>query len=206
MSVNNLYRLRDFLTFEDEDDFYYLQIIRRRKDNPELKKTEKVVKNYYIENLEYLDRKWNEIKTLCDTFNARAYLRLNKRNYKDLTYEANHLLAKYMKSNDYRATMSVWDKVCGRNHSAETKLWIIDIDELRTDDQKRDMGKLCFVINQLRPEDSLSKVKAIIPSSSGYHIITTPFDRKQFYELFEKYDLNLDIDIKGDNPTNLYIA
>ena len=70
------------------------------------------------------------------------------------------------------------DKVCGRYHSAETKLWLIDIDGLETDEQRKDMGTLCFMINQLRPISPHSKVEAIIPSSNGYHIITTHDNQK----------------------------
>lgn len=201
--INNFNVLRPFLTFNDEQDFYYLQIIARRKENPELKKTEKVIKNYYIENLEYLDRKKSEIIQLCKTFNARAYLRLNKRNYKDLSHRANKLLADYLYSGQYRATSRIWDRVAGRYDAAETKIWVIDVDDVITDEQKKTMGKMIFGINQLQPYRVDGHVLKTLPSTSGYHLLTTPFNVKDFNETVKPDDL--EVSIHKDNPTNLYI-
>ena len=203
--IYNFPKVKKFLNFDNEGDFYYLQIIQRKKENPDLSKSEKVIKNYYIENLEYLERKQNEIIKLCDNFNARAYLRLNRRNYKDLTYRMNKLLAKYMHSKQYRATMTIWDKVCGRYHAEDNKLWIIDLDDIVGDEGKKDMGRLCFLINQLQPVDVETKVQAVLPSKNGFHIISTVFNVKRFNELIDKYDFQLDAQIHKDNPTNLYI-
>lgn len=203
--IYNFRNLKKFLEFDNEGDFYYLQIIQRRKDNPDMEVGEKVIKNYYIENRAYLDKKEDEIIKLCDNFNARAYLRLNRRNYTDLTYRANKLLADYMYSHQYRATMSLWDKVCGRYNSEPNRLWIIDIDELITDQEKIDMGKMCFMINQMRPESIHGHIKSVIHSKSGYHIIAEPFNIACFWDTFEESDLDLEVEIKKDNPTNLYI-
>ena len=32
MTINNFDGIRDLLTFDDKDDFYFLQIIQRKKD------------------------------------------------------------------------------------------------------------------------------------------------------------------------------
>ena len=44
-----------------------------------------------------------------------------------------------------------------------------------------------------------SKIYAYIPTKNGYHIITKPFNLKQFKD---KYP---DIDVHKNNPTILYI-
>jgi hypothetical protein len=36
--INNFQAIRDLLTFGDEDKFYFIQIYKRRKDNPDMKK------------------------------------------------------------------------------------------------------------------------------------------------------------------------
>lgn len=33
--IDNFNLIKPFLKFDSEDDFYYLQILRRRKDNPD---------------------------------------------------------------------------------------------------------------------------------------------------------------------------
>lgn len=203
--INNRYKLEEFLTFDHEEDFYYLQIIRRRKDNPGLSKHQKFIKAYYIESLEYLDSKWDEIKTLCTVFNARAYLWLNRRNSENLTYRANQLLAEYMTSGTYHATRRIWDRVTGRYDSEPDTVWVVDVDDVETDKDKIDVGRICFMINQVHPPSPVNRIRSILPTTNGYHIITTPFHKKQFEELLATTDIELEVDVKKDNPTNLYI-
>ena len=208
--IYNFPKIKKLLKFENEGDFYYLQIIQRKKENPEISKSEKVVKNYYIENLDYLNRKQDEIIKLCDNFNARAYIRLNKRNYKDLTYRANELLAKYMTSGQYRATMSIWDKVCGRYHAEDEKKWIIDFDEYDTDADKISIGKTLHLMNQCQPirADDITKnnhIITVLNSKSGIHAITRPFNKKEFKDRTSDKRQYAKFEIHVDNPTNLYI-
>jgi len=47
--VNNIDRIRELISFEDEFDFYFLQILKRRKDNPDLKRDMVVIVNYHID-------------------------------------------------------------------------------------------------------------------------------------------------------------
>lgn len=70
-------KVKDLLTFESDDDFYYLQILQRKKENPQLGSNSRVIKNYYIGSVEYLENRYEEIRKLCTEFNARAMLRLN---------------------------------------------------------------------------------------------------------------------------------
>jgi len=50
--VDNFELLKPFMTFEDNSKFYFLQVIKRRKDNPELTGNNKVISNYQIYSLE----------------------------------------------------------------------------------------------------------------------------------------------------------
>jgi hypothetical protein len=52
-------------------------------------------------------------------------------------------------------------------------------------------------IHHIEPED-FSRTQAAIPTKSGYHLITTPFNLQQFKE---KYP---DIDVHKNNSTLLY--
>lgn len=46
--INNLELILPLLEFLSEDDFYHLQIIKRKKEHPELGSNSYVVKTYYI--------------------------------------------------------------------------------------------------------------------------------------------------------------
>jgi hypothetical protein len=63
--IDNLKLILPFLKFESQDDFYYLQILQRKKENAELGSNSRVIKNYYIKSEEYLLDRYDEIKKLC---------------------------------------------------------------------------------------------------------------------------------------------
>ena len=46
--IDNINYVLPFLVFEDRNDFYYLQILQRKKENPQLGSNSRVIKNYYI--------------------------------------------------------------------------------------------------------------------------------------------------------------
>lgn len=81
MIVDNFEQIKQLLTFKSEDEFYHLQILKRKKDCPEHERARnnnaRCVKTYYIKNVEYLEAKKAEIIGLCEMFNARAYINLN---------------------------------------------------------------------------------------------------------------------------------
>ena len=207
--INNLELIKPLLKFESDDDFYYLQILQRKKDpNPiglglGTSNNARTIKNYFISNVEYLERKMPEIIALCNLFNARASIRLNKRSYKKVGYRALQKIANTMANGEFEHLKSSYSKACGTGHNAgKNKTWVIDID-------KEDLDKfedLIAVLTTpaLRPEGE--KIIATIPSKTRLHLITKPFDIKQFKESGYVKLTGLDkLEIHKDNPTNLYI-
>jgi hypothetical protein len=77
------------------------------------------------------------------------------------------------------------------------KRWIVDID-MKSEEAVTKISKL---INALRPEEP--KIESVIPTKSGYHLITKRFDVMEF----KKYmSLQGDIpDIQKKNPTLLFL-
>ena len=121
-------QIKPLLVFEDKDDFYYLQILQRKKENKELGSNSRVIKNYYINNLEYFEKKYDEIKRLCDMFNARAMLRLNKRSYSKVAFKTIQNVANSMSNGEFEFIKKSYDRACGNGHNDKNKKWIIDID------------------------------------------------------------------------------
>lgn len=189
-------KIRHLLTFESEDDFYYLQILQRKKDNPELGNNSRVIKNYYIKSLDYLDSRYDEIKKLCDMFNARAMLRLNKRSWKNVAFKTMINLANVMSNEQYTFASKAHDKAIGNGHNDKDKKWIIDIDG---DVDENFLDGLRIVITfAISPSDD-NRIICELPTKNGLHLITSPFNLHEFRKYYPE------IDVHKDNPINLYI-
>jgi len=190
--IDNISLVLPLMSYDSEDDFYFLQILQRKKENPQLGSNSRVIKNYYIRSEEYLFEHYDEIKKLCDHFNARAMLRLNKRSYYKVAFRALLNVANTMSNKDFKNLKSQYDKACGETHNDKNKTWIIDIDEKEFDFEVLD--KYLATIDPIG-----HKTVQIIPSANGYHAITKPFNVLTFSLKYKGYDIH------KDNPTNLYI-
>ncbi len=192
--INNIDKILPFLTFESEDDFYYLQILQRKKENPELGSNSRVIKNYYITSQEHLLKRYPEIMKLCDFFNARASIRLNKRSFEKVAFKTMANVANSCMNREYKFIRSSYDRACGLGHNSKNPTWILDLDFIPFGREHLDM--LDFIEEDL-PKGP--KLVEIIESKNGIHLITKPFDTRRFRDKYSQ------IDIHKDNPTNLYI-
>ena len=86
MKVDNFYLIKKHIHSSDSNEFYMLQIMRRTKDQKgyDGKHKQSIIKSYFISSVEYLESKRDEIVGLCEMFNARAYINLNKKSYKQV--------------------------------------------------------------------------------------------------------------------------
>ena len=197
--VDNLELLKPFLKFDTEDDFYYLQILQRKKDNPGIIKNTVAIKDYYIRSVEYLDSHYEQIKDLCRYFNARASLRLNKRSFKKVSFRALQNITAQMMQDDFHSARQAYSKACGQCHNDKNKKWIVDIDEDFFDMNEVDcIGAIEDSIGLCDPQMQGGRILARVPTKTGVHLITSPFNISQF-------PFSSDVDIHKDNPTILYI-
>lgn len=196
IEVDNLDLLLPFIKPESDDDFYYLQILQRKKENPQLGRNSRVIKNYYIKSQEELIKKYDEIKDLCRLFNARASLRLNKRSFEKVAFKSLENIAHNMSQRDFVNISHGYDRACGLGHNesrGNTK-WILDIDDVSDFESMAEMNQFIFNIEPVG-----QKVLAHIPSKTGYHLITAPFNSQVFSQQYP------DVDIHRDNPSNLFL-
>lgn len=193
MEIDNFDIILPLLKYDCDDDFYYLQILQRKKENDELGSNSRVVRNYYIKSNDYLANRKDEIIKLCTVFNARAMIRLNRRSFEKTAYKAMQNLANTMSNKEWVFCMKAYDRACGQGHNEADKTWIVDIDGVGrlTNDMVRYIERECEPIG--------NKFIAVIPSKNGCHLITRPFNLQTFKTLFP------DIEVHKDNPTNLYI-
>lgn len=193
--IDNLEIIKPLLTFDSPDDFYYLQILQRKKENELMNSNSRVIRNYYISSLESLIEQYEEIKILCKTFNARASLRLNKRSYEQVAYQTLLATTNTIMNKDFKSVKRSYDRSCGQHHKDKNKKWLVDID-----DKKADLDRITTAIKFCEPNEGTDKIICIMPTKNGFHIITSPFNVQQF-----ERTSRLTIDIHKDNPVNLFI-
>ena len=185
------------MIFESEDDFYHLQILKRKKEHEDLGSNSLVIKTYYIRSLQHLEKIMPELINSCDFNNARAYLNLNRRSFEKVAFHTLKKITDQILNKDFKSVRKAYENVCGTISNENNKKWIIDIDN----DTYEGFDNLILVdIENSLPLniDKNNKVYVKIPTKNGYHLITKPFDCQNFKYKYPK------IDIQKDNPTLLY--
>ena len=202
--IDNIQQIKSLLHFEEPGDFYMLYVFKRKKDQPEGERDNhqsvRTIKTYCIESIDHLDRRYDEIKELCEMFKARAYIHVQKQNHRDVSLEMMMSLAQRIK-NGQPNQKGLFDSVVGQIKTQE-KRWIVDID---TKDEQ-ELKKVKDFIYYLEPMVFINsdkgeiedKVEAIVPTKNGFHLITKKFNVMEFAKKFPE------IDIQKKNPTLLY--
>ena len=197
MRVDNFDLIKKHIHSSDSSEFYMLQIMRRTKDQRgyDDKHKQSIIKTYFISSVEYLDSKRDEIVGLCEMFNARAYINLNKKSYKQVSLKALEILAGKIAHEEYDIR-SLFESACGQTGACDgQKTWIVDFDSKDLDE----LDRIKNIIDSIDPK-GVSKIVETVPTRHGYHLITRPFNKKAFYEMYNK-----NLDIHDNNPTCLYI-
>lgn len=202
--IDNFDKILKLLEFNNKDEFYFLQIIQRKKDGNVTQVNNngyRTIKTYYIYSKEQLLNKRNKIIELCIKNNARAYININRRNAQEVALEAIRQYGKLVYEGNAYQGYRVYDSVCGSTKARKYKaLWLLDVDSKDQDY----LNSIIKLTTECRGSEE-NKVKAIIPTISGYHLITSGFDLIQFNQKLKENSLD-DISVHKDNPTLLYYA
>lgn len=191
--VNNLEKIKEILKFNSSDDFFHLQILKRKKENPELGSNAYVVKTYFITSIEHLEFHFPEMKMLCDFHNARACINLNKRSFEKCSFNTLKKVTDQIMNKEFKSTRKAFTSVCGSTSNAgkDEKTWIIDVDIVGQEGTD-EISRIALGL----PSESLV---TILPTKNGWHLITKPFN-------LQEYKSHVGIhDIHKNNPTILYI-
>jgi hypothetical protein len=159
-----------------------LYVFKRKKDQPEGEKDNhqsvRTIKTYCVESVEYLEKRYDEIKQLCEMFKARAYIHVQKQNHKDVSLNMMVALAQRIQNGNHNQ-QGLFDSVVGQIKTLE-KRWIVDVD---TKDEEELLGNSTVkLLHIARPEGN--KIYATIPTKNGYHLITGRFDVLMFQKTF----------------------
>jgi hypothetical protein len=193
--IDNLELIKPLLSFSEPGDFYMLYVFKRKKDQPgnerDNHQSVRTIKTYCIESIEYLEKRYSEIKQLCEMFRARAYIHVQRQNHRDVSLDMMVALAERIKCGNQNQK-GLFDSAVGQIKTLE-KRWVVDVDTL----DFHTVTEVVNLITMLKPVGP--KVEAVIPTRNGYHLITARFDVLEFKKF------QPDIDIQKKNPTLLYL-
>lgn len=190
--VDNFDKFYDKMVFINPDDFYFLQILKRRKDNPGMPRDQKLIDTYFLYSMdEYLKYK-GQIKDQCNLNNARCYIHVNVRNAQRIGLEHNKIVGFHLASGSYKSIASAYNTACGKYHSADKKQWIVDVDN------GDEFPEVAHNIHKLHKVAKVESEMYFMKTKNGYHLICRPFRMDKFKEIFPN------IDVQKDGPTLLY--
>ena len=199
--IDNIEQIKRLLNFTDEGDFYMLYVLKRKKDQPEGEKDNhqsvRTIKSYCVNSVEYLEKRYDEIKQLCEMFKARAYIHVQKQNHKDVSLNMMVALAQRIQDGNHKQ-QGLFDSVVGQLKTHE-KRWIVDIDTKSLSVRNR----IINIIENIKPIGVDSKIEEIIQTKNGVHLITKKFDILEFNKKMEVGNKTIP-DIQKKNPTLLY--
>lgn len=220
-TVDNFKIIGNILKFEDRFDFYFLQIIQRKKDGnqvPSANNGFRTIKTYYIRSLEDFYHREEAIKDLCRSNNARAYINVTPRNATEIALAASKEYITLVEEGRADQGYRVYDRMCGKFSKKKTRdSWVIDIDF-------NDPVAIDCVENAICKSTSRNEVEpgvydniiAWVPTVSGLHLITCGFNIDMFKENLKteygnnkkqiqiSYEEIMGIEIKKNNPTLLF--
>ena len=147
------------------------------------------------------DRYIEEIKTCCDIFKLRAYISVNTKSKKRIQLKCLHVLAENLSDGESKKPWRTFDRAFDITKS-ENQRWIVDIDDCKDE-------KFAEFVESLieKCQSSYDKrVVARIPTKSGFHLITYPFNLQEFNNYWNEGEFNgIPVpEIKKNHITLLY--
>lgn len=190
--VDNFEQIKKLLEFDGEDDFYFCQIIKRKKENKEIGSNSHVVKTYFLKSVEDLEKDKEEMIVLANFHNARVCLNLNKRSFEKTCFNTLKKITDQILNKDFKSVRKAYASVCGMYAGDDDRKWIVDIDQ-----KGRVANDILRTVDECQPQGN--KLIAIIETKNGVHLITKPFNIQEFKTKFP------DIEIHKNNPTVMYM-
>ena len=194
--VDNFDLIKQHLDFKNGKSFYFVQILRRKKENPEMKAYSIPVESFYIFSLEDFERYKPHIIDKCEKNRGRAYIKMNCLDAESVLLEQISVITQEIRKGNWKAmsrTLNSACGICGKQDGYE-KLYLVDLDDGYAEQRE----EIKEYINSLPPVDNTDKVKMEVPTKNGYHFLTTGFNHQDFKQKYPG------IDIHADGITLLY--
>lgn len=183
---------RDFKEWE----FYFIQIIKRKKDNPDTpwinwNNHARCIKEYSIGSKEQLDKRKQEMINIAEATNSRIYIHPARRSYDQVARDMCLMIWEHI-AKWWHWLSWLYRHACGSNKWAE-RLWVVDVDS-----DNKDVFTLASLKKFIQSIKWNAEIKMVLKTINWCHLITTPFDLQKFKEYYPS------VDVHKNNPTLLY--
>lgn len=171
MIIDNISKISSLLKFQ-EGIFYYVQVIQRRKENPELPKGDMKRYQTFITSMEDLKIHLPRIKKVCEDFNARAYISLVPKSLEKLAKQCALEYVKRINSGEYKRVWDIPNRLA-LSYDIRVKIpgekpyWMFDVDN------KEDKDPILEFLLKNKVE-----VVDTIGTPNGCHIVAKVFNPK----------------------------
>lgn len=209
--VNNFNLIKENLTFLNDKSFYFIQILKRKKENPEMKSYSRPIESFYVFSTDQLERLMPHIIEKCEQNRARAYIKMNCLDAESVMLESISVMTQEIRKRNWKSMSSVLNSACGicGKQDGNEKLYLIDLDGEFADKKE----EVIEYVESLEPikynytpldyglsPEVIKKVKMVIPTRNGVHLLSTGFNMEDFRKVYPKSV----VDIHDDGITLLY--
>lgn len=203
-TIDNFDAIKAHLKFEKPGDIYVVHVMFRVKDlrNDAEKQmylsheeTQRLIKTYYIDSLEYLDRKRPAMIDLANQNKARVYFTMTRKNRITCNRVILKKLVDEVDNPNVRYDHLVRSSVCGC-HISDYKWWTLDVDKDTTikcsvpvitksisyewkliDFRDVLIAEMSKLVDETKTRSG-SEIFTV-PTKNGCHIMTPPFNRSK---------------------------
>lgn len=196
MEIDNFDILMQHMDFVEPNDRYIVHIMRRPKDCKAIanslgaNEAQRLIRTYYIDNLDYMKAKIPAIKELCKSCNARAYLIVSPKDNFDCLMNLGQKILDTIRCRNYSVKPEhLLRQAYCENHKSRNKQWVLDLDndemtECFSDSNGHPNGSKTWTVDEVMKivKDELEtcgkdpSLAYTIPTRNGIHIITPPFN------------------------------
>ena len=192
--IDNFELIKSLFYFNEANNmFFHLQIVQRAKDHKgENKKVkEGAIKTYFIRSREHLDSLKEEIILLCEHYGARAYINVSGKDFKNLQDILLAKLAEYNLTYTVRNPRRILNSAAGELKSGNPR-WVIDIDDVSIKNKVLEWLDNYFKVREHSVANDRYSIYlyAEVPTKSGIHLISQPFNLQAFHEVFPDVDVH----------------
>ena len=207
MVVNNFEAIKNILNFDGKSVYLVWLVMRNKDGNTQAKgnNRNRTIKSYYFLTKEQLEMRQEEIIKLCDLFNCRAYIGINKKPMNKVLFQLQNTLTDYMQQyfggNEFIPNIhALVDSSVMKCGTEGRRMWIVDID---TKDRNQ-IEAIVQIINSCRSSFDCNVINEL-QTAHGVHLITHPFEIPQYEKLInENTEIREFPEIKKEGLTLLY--
>lgn len=177
--VDNFDKILNIVDVDKYDDgFMTIRLISRNKDFENSYENPKFYKGFIIRSKKELEYKRDEIIMLCNKYNARAYINPSIKSLRNLTATLAVRLVTDISTGAIVNPYNIVDSIAG-DIPGFVKRFVVDIDK----DDMENLHNIKSYVKSLLEEMSCvypDKLCLEIPTKTGIHLITDPFDCSKF--------------------------